>query len=80
MKIIQHGVGYDLHHGYGACYGKIATYDPGYEECGETACHTPGQSFDYTAEMAVIQLWPHHSGSACVLHTQHSTSVCHPPW
>ena len=56
MTIVQDGVGDDLHHGYGACYSEITTNDPGYEECGETACHAPGQCFDYTAEMAVIQL------------------------
>ena len=80
MKVIQDSVGDDLDHCYGTCHGEIATYDPGYEECGETACHTPGQGFDHTAEMAVIQLWQYHPGSACVLHTQHSTSVCHVPW
>jgi hypothetical protein len=56
VDIVQDGVSYDLDDGYGACHGKIAAYDPGNEEGGKTACHTPGQGFDYTAEMTVIQL------------------------
>ena len=55
MAIIQYGVGYDLHHSYGACHSEIATYAPGYEEGGETACYTPGYGFDYTAFLGVIQ-------------------------
>jgi len=56
MEVVQNSIGYDLHHCYGACYSKIATDDPGYEESGETASRPPGQGFDHTAEMAVIQL------------------------
>ena len=67
MQIIQHGIGYDLHYRDGACHSEIATYDPGYEECSETAGNPPGQGFDDTTEMAVIQLQQHHLGSACAL-------------
>ena len=56
MQVVQYGVGYDLYHRYGTCYGEIATYDPGYEEGGKTAGHAPGQGFDHTTAMAVIQL------------------------
>ena len=55
MHIIQQGIGHDLYHGYGARNSEISTYDPGYEESGKTAGHTPGQGFDDTTAMAVIQ-------------------------
>jgi hypothetical protein len=79
MQIVQNGVGYNLDHCNGSCHCEITTYDPGYEEGGETASHSPGYGFDYTAEMAVIQLQQHLPLCACTLHGPHSTSVCHPP-
>ena len=63
MYIVQQGIGHDRYHCYGACYGQITTYDPGYEKCGKTA----GHGLYHTAEMAVIQLWQHHPGSAYCL-------------
>lgn len=58
MEIVKDGIGYDLHHCYGACDGEIATYDPSYEEGSETTCHAPGQGFDHTTATGVAQVKP----------------------
>jgi hypothetical protein len=55
MEIIQQGIGHDLDRRDGAGNAKVATYDPGYEECSKTACQPPAQGFDYATGMAVIQ-------------------------